>query len=74
MKKIKDKNEATVVASSRSRLGKKARHKPIKTGASAQRDFTEALKKLVEQLEGHIEVEPNVNITIARPNKKNNLK
>ena len=37
-------NEATNVASSRSRLGKKGDDKPIKTGAELQLDFLKFLK------------------------------
>ena len=42
-------NEATTVASSRSRLGKKGNNKPIKAGAAAQREF---LKNLLNALGG----------------------
>ena len=64
-------NEATVVASSRSRLGKKGKVKPIKTGAEAQRDFTNLIKKLFVNIDGKLEGEPYANSIIARPNKKN---
>ena len=61
-------NEATTVASSRSRLGKK--DKPIKTGTAHQREFTNLIKKLFINLDGKLEGEPYANSTIARPNKK----
>ena len=42
-------NEATTVASCRSRLGKKGNNKPLKPGEAAQRDF---LKNLLNALGG----------------------
>lgn len=71
MKKIKDKNEATTVASSRSRLGKKVKDKPIKTGEAHQREFTNLIKKLFINIDGKLEGEPYANSTIARLTKKN---
>ena len=64
-------NEATTVASSRSRLGKKGKVKPIKTGADHQREFTNLIKKLFINIDGKLEGEPYANSIIARPNKKN---
>ena len=51
-------NEATTVASCRSRLGKKGNNKPLKPGEAAQRDF---LKNLLNALGGS-----NVSISIER--------
>jgi len=69
----KDKiNEATVVASSRSRLGKRKDNSKLKTGVPAQHGtereklFTEKIKRLFNMLEDN-----NANTTIARPNKLN---
>ena len=69
----KDKiNEATVVASSRSRLGKRKDNSKLKTGVPAQHGtereklFTEKIKRLFNLLEDN-----NANTTIARPNKLN---
>ena len=69
----KDKiNEATTVASSRSRLGKRKDNSKLKTGVPAQHGteheklFTEKIKRLFNLLEDN-----NANTTIARPNKLN---
>jgi len=69
----KDKiNEATTVASSRSRLGKRKDNSKLKTGVPAQHGtereklFTEKIKRLFNMLEDN-----NANTTIARPNKLN---
>ena len=69
----KDKiNEATVVASSRSRLGKRKDNSKLKTGVPAQHGtereklFTEKIKRLFNLLEDN-----NANTTIARPTKLN---
>ena len=65
-------NEATTVASSRSRLGKRKDNSKLKTGVPAQHGtereklFTEKIKRLFNMLEDN-----NVNTTIARPNKLN---
>ena len=69
----KDKiNEATTVASSRSRLGKRKDNSKLKTGVPAQHGtereklFTEKIKRLFNLLEDN-----NANTTIARPTKLN---
>lgn len=69
----KDKiNEATTVASSRSRLGKEQDNSKLKAGARHQdgteheKLFTEKIKRLFNLLEDN-----NANTTIARPNKLN---
>lgn len=64
----KDKfNEATVVASSRSRGGNKTLLKPKETDGTAQEKlFTEKIKRLFNILEDN-----NDSSTIARPNKLN---
>ena len=67
-------NEATTVASSRSRLGKKGNNKPIKAGAAAQRQFTEAIKKMFNTKDIQIEVEPNVDTINNIVNKKDKKK
>jgi hypothetical protein len=65
-------NEATTVASSRSRLGKRKDNSKLKTGVPAQHGtereklFTEKIKRLFNMLEDN-----NANTTIARPNKLN---
>ena len=64
----KDKiNEATTVASSRSRGGKFDKDKTKQQQGTAQEQlFTEKIKRLFNMLEDN-----NVNTTIARPNKLN---
>jgi len=64
----KDKiNEATVVASSRSRGGKFDKDKTKQQQGTAQEQlFTEKIKRLFNMLEDN-----NANTTIARPNKLN---
>jgi hypothetical protein len=65
-------NEATAVASSRSRLGKRKDNTKLKTGVPAQHGtereklFTEKIKRLFNILEGN-----NANTSIARPKKLN---
>ena len=65
-------NEATTVASSRSRLGKRKDNSKLKTGVPAQHGteqeklFTEKIKRLFNLLEDN-----NANTTIARPKKLN---
>ncbi len=65
-------NEATDVASSRSRLGKRKDNTKLKTGARHQvgtereKLFTEKIKRLFNMLEDN-----NANTTIARPKKLN---
>ena len=64
----KDKiNEATVVASSRSRGGKKKQDKTKQQlGTAREKLFTEKIKRLFNLLEDN-----NANTTIARPKKLN---
>ena len=64
----KDKiNEATTVASSRSRGGKFDKDKTKQQQGTAQEQlFTEKIKRLFNMLEDN-----NANTTIARPNKLN---
>jgi len=64
----KDKiNEATTVASSRSRGGNKTLLKHKRTDGTAQEHlFTEKIKRLFNMLEDN-----NASSTIARPNKLN---
>lgn len=64
----KDKiNEATAVASSRSRGGKFDKDKTKQQHGTAQEQlFTEKIKRLFNMLEDN-----NANTTIARPNKLN---
>ena len=60
-------NEATVVASSRSRGGKFDKDKTKKQqGTAKEQIFTEKIKRLFNMLEDN-----NANTTIARPNKLN---
>ena len=65
-------NEATTVASSRSRLGKRKDNTKLKAGVPAQHGteqeklFTEKIKRLFNLLEDN-----NANTTIARPKKLN---
>ena len=60
-------NEATAVASSRSRGGNKTLVKPKRTdGTAREKLFTEKIKRLFNMLEDN-----NANTTIARPNKLN---
>ena len=60
-------NEATVVASSRSRGGKFDKDKTKQQQGTAQEQlFTEKIKRLFNMLE-----DDNANTTIARPNKLN---
>lgn len=60
-------NEATTVASSRSRGGKFDKDKTKQQQGTAQEQlFTEKIKRLFNMLEDN-----NVNTTIARPNKLN---
>jgi hypothetical protein len=60
-------NEATVVASSRSRGGKFDKDKTKQQQGTAQEQlFTEKIKRLFNMLEDN-----NANTTIARPNKLN---
>jgi hypothetical protein len=71
----KDKiNEATNVASPRSRLEKEKKDKPIKTGADHQREFVEKIEKLFSTINAQLEIEPNVNTLIDRLNKKDKKK
>ena len=64
----KDKiNEATTVASSRSRGGKKKQDKTKQQqGTAREHLFTEKIKRLFNMLEDN-----NASYTIARPNKLN---
>jgi len=60
-------NEATTVASSRSRGGKFDKDKTKQQQGTAQEQlFTEKIKRLFNMLEDN-----NANTTIARPNKLN---
>ena len=60
-------NEATTVASSRSRGGKFDKDKTKQQqGTAREKLFTEKIKRLFNMLEDN-----NVNTTIARPNKLN---
>lgn len=60
-------NEATTVASSRSRGGKFDKDKTKQQKGTAQEQlFTEKIKRLFNMLEDN-----NANTTIARPNKLN---
>jgi len=71
----KDKiNEATTVASSRSRGGKFDKDKTKQSGQQAQDDFTNMMKKMFNTIEAQLEVEPNVNTIIDRLNKKDKKK
>jgi hypothetical protein len=66
-------NEATGVASSRSRsrLVKRKILNPHKAGGEAEQDFTNHIKKLFINIEGKLEGQPYANSTINRLNKKN---
>lgn len=60
-------NEATVVASSRSRCGNRTKVKHKRTDGTAQELlFTKKIKRLINMLEDN-----NAITTIARPNKLN---
>ena len=69
-----DRKRGDNVASPRSRLEKEKKDKPIKTGADAQQDFTNAIEKLFSTINAQLEVEPNVNSIIDRLNKKDKKK
>ena len=71
----KDKiNEATVVASSRSRGGKFDKDKTKQSGQQAQDDFTNMMKKMFNTINAQIEVEPNANTINNIINKKDKKK
>jgi len=57
MPKIK-KNEATDVASSRSASRKLNGNKKIKAGEQHQQDFTKMIKKMFNEIDAQLEVEP----------------
>jgi hypothetical protein len=59
---------------SRSRLGKKGNNKPIKAGASAQREFVDMITKMFNTKDMKIEVEPNVDTINNIINKKDKKK
>ena len=66
-------NEATTVASSRSRLGKKGNNKPIKAGAEAQRDFLKFLTNVLGGVEGvSISIDGSERIPIKEIKKRLN--
>ena len=69
-------NEATGVASSRSRsrLVKRKILNPHSAGEAAQRQFTEAIKKMFNTKDIQIEVEPNVDTINNIINKKDKKK
>ena len=69
-----DRKRGDIVASPRSRLEKEKKDKPIKTGADAQQEFTDAIEKLFSTINAQLEVEPNVNSIIDRLNKKDKKK
>ncbi|MAL46703.1 hypothetical protein [Hyphomonas sp.] len=69
-----DRKRGDIVASPRSRLEKEKKDKPIKTGADAQQEFTDAIEKLFSTINAQLEVEPNVNTIIDRLNKKDKKK
>ena len=71
----KDKiNEATTVASSRSRGGKFDKDKTKQSGQQAQDDFTNMIKKMFNIIEAQLEVEPNANTINNIINKKDKKK
>ena len=66
-------NEATTVASSRSRLGKKGNNKPIKAGAAAQREFLKFLTNALGGVEGvSISIDGSERIPIKEIKKRLN--
>ena len=69
-----DRKRGDNVASPRSRLEKEKKDKPIKTGADAQQEFTDAIEKLFSTINAQLEVEPNVNTLNNMLNKKNEKK
>ena len=69
-----DRKRGDKVAPPRSRLEKEKKDKPIKTGADAQQEFTDAIEKLFSTINAQLEVEPNVNSIIDRLNKKDKKK
>jgi|TARA_B100001094_G_scaffold9874_1_gene8885 hypothetical protein len=71
----KDKiNEATTVASSRSRGGKFDKDKTKQSGQQAQDDFTNMIKKMSNIINAQLEVEPNANTINNIINKKDKKK
>jgi len=71
----KDKiNEATNVASPRSRGGKFDKDKTKQSGQQTQDDFTKMLKEMMNIIEGQLEVEPNANTINNIINKKDKKK
>jgi len=71
----KDKiNEATTVASSRSRGGKFDKDKTKQSGQQAQDEFTNMIKKMFSTIEAQLEVEPNANTINNIINKKDKKK
>ena len=67
-------NEATTVASSRSRKVARKILNPHKAGEASQRQFTEAIKKMFNTKNIQIEVEPNVDTINNIINKKDKKK
>ena len=74
MKKIKDKNEATTVASSRSPKATDKNTYNKKTGRQAQDEFTNMLKSLSEKAGIKMWSEPDANTINNLLNKKNKKK
>ena len=63
-------SEATDVASPRSASRKLNGNKKVKAGEQHQREFTKMIKKMFNEIDAQLEVEPNISISDLFKDKK----